>query len=471
MRKFAIVLMMLSVVSIGQAFILADFETDVDGFVAINTPLSTLETSTTAGTVTSGLQSLKVTHNPTNYWPIQWQAPSIPSRLGKLAVDITIFAADWPTGPWTRFNEKIALQSDGASGGGWDEYLTSESNWIDRNTGEPAPVDWGNWQGDCVRTVTIDISDYDLTGATFFTINMSFNCGTEGPYYLDNLRIVDEPYNPNPVDGGAGGLSTDLSWNNAIEDANSVAVWFGIAPEPNEADPNTILGPDTYKTLLSQVYYEEDPGATSTCPNANIGTLTESQVYTWCVETEPNYIPVPFWTFTASANIPPDANAGVDQFTWLNPLPDPNVVITLDGSASSDDGLIAPLTYTWTQTGGPTVDIDDPSAASPTFTTDNLGNNTEADSGDPYVFELTVDDGQFTDTDTVTVYVNSTSCSASNEAANAGGDPAGYYRYGDITGPDAPEGEAVPDCKVDLYDFVEVAINWLACSNIFEPCP
>jgi hypothetical protein len=300
---------------------------------------------------------------------------------------------------------------------------------------------------------------------------MSFNCGTEGPYYLDNLRIVDEPYNPNPVDGGAGGLSTDLSWNNAIEDANSVAVWFGIAPEPNEADPNTILGPDTYKTLLSQVYYEEDPGATSTCPNANIGTLTESQVYTWCVETEPNYIPVPFWTFTASANIPPDANAGVDQFVWLNPLPDPNVVITLDGSASSDDGLIAPLTYTWTQTGGPTVVIDDPSAASPTFTTDNLGNNTEADSGDPYVFELTVDDGQFTDTDTVTVYVNSTSCSASNEAANAGGDPAGYYRYGDITGPDAPEGEAVPDCKVDLYDFVEVAINWLACSNIFEPCP
>ena len=40
--------------------------------------------------------------------------------------------------------------------------------------------------------------------------------------------------------------------------------------------------------------------------------------------------------------------------------------VTLDGTASSDLDLDV-LAFAWTQTGGPTVTLSDPAAASPTF--------------------------------------------------------------------------------------------------------
>ena len=462
MRKYVAILMILGVASISQAVMLADFETGTDGFVPTGTTTSILATdNTTTAAITSGAQCLKIIHKPTNYWPIQWQAPSVPTRLGKLQVDVTLLASEWPTQPWSRFCEKISLTSDGA-GGGWAEYSTSEANWTDRNTGETTSVDWGAWDGDCIRTLTIDISDYDLTGATYFSINFSFNCGTEGPYYLDNLHFVDEPYNPNPTDGGLGGLLTDLSWNNAVDDANSITVWFAETPVEVPTDPNTFFSLDTYKNLLDPVYTEINPGATSICPNANLPTLVDGQEYTWCVETDPNTIPVLFWTFTATINEAPIADAGADQDLYG----DPNTVATLDGSASSDDGLIAPLTYTWTQTAGPTVTIDSPNAATTTVTLPEIANSVEywnAPAADAYVFELTVDDGQAQDTDSVTVTLSTDSCVASVEAG-------GFYFYGDIASA-AGAGYEYRDCKVDLYDFAELALNWLGCSNTFEACP
>ena len=62
------------------------------------------------------------------------------------------------------------------------------------------------------------------------------------------------------------------------------------------------------------------------------------------------------------------------------------------------------------------------------------------------------------------VYVNSNSCLSTQQH------PDGYLFYGDITGPDGTADQMVPDCKVDLYDFAEIALNWLNCSNLFEAC-
>lgn len=462
MKNFAVLLMLLCIASISQAVMLADFETDFDGFVLHSSPYSTLERSQTAGAVTSGEWCLKVTHTPTNYWPIRWDAPSVPSRMAKFQFDLTCFAADWPAQPWTRFCEKISLVS--SVNGWWESPVTTTANWTNRLTGEAAPVDWGAWDGDCFRTCTIDLTNYPyLEGATSFAIVFSFNCGTAGPYYIDNVHFVDEPWNPNPTDGGLGGLSTNLSWNNATDSLNWVKVWFAETPIESPTDPNTILSVDTYKNLLTHVYTEISPGATSTCPNANIGTLTDGQEYTWCVESDPNTIPVNFWTFTATPNIAPTADAGADQDLYLNG--DPNLVAILDGSNSSDDGLIAPLTYRWTQTAGPAVVIDDPNAATTTVTLSEIANSVETwnnPAAAAYVFELTVDDGQAQDTDSVSVTLSTDSCVASVEAG-------GFYFYGDVAGPNGA-GFGNRDCKIDLYDLAEIAVNWLGCSNTFEAC-
>jgi len=65
----------------------------------------------------------------------------------------------------------------------------------------------------------------------------------------------------------------------------------------------------------------------------------------------------------------------------------PGDSVTLDGSGSSDPEESS-LTYEWSQTGGSTVELDDSTAASPSFTAPDL------DSTSTLTFELTVEDGQ-----------------------------------------------------------------------------
>ena len=61
-----------------------------------------------------------------------------------------------------------------------------------------------------------------------------------------------------------------------------------------------------------------------------------------------------------TANVPPSANAGIDQ------IASEQVTVTLDGTASDDsDGTIA--TVAWTQTAGVGVALGDATALSPTF--------------------------------------------------------------------------------------------------------
>lgn len=90
------------------------------------------------------------------------------------------------------------------------------------------------------------------------------------------------------------------------------------------------------------------------------------------------------------SNRAPDANAGADQ-TVETPA-----TVTLDGSASSDaDGDT--LSYSWVQTGGTAVTLQNASSASASF------DAAEVSAEESLVFELTVNDGEFSDTDPVTV--------------------------------------------------------------------
>ena len=88
----------------------------------------------------------------------------------------------------------------------------------------------------------------------------------------------------------------------------------------------------------------------------------------------------------------PAASAGPDQTVAED------TVVTLDATGSSDpEG--DPLTYTWVQTGGPTVTLSDANAAQPTFTAP------DATGSYSVTFEVTVSDGTNSSTDTVTINV------------------------------------------------------------------
>ncbi|MBN1260678.1 MAG: DUF11 domain-containing protein [Anaerolineae bacterium] len=64
-------------------------------------------------------------------------------------------------------------------------------------------------------------------------------------------------------------------------------------------------------------------------------------------------------------NRPPIADAGEDQTVYTS------APVMLDGSASDDPDGNLPLTYQWTQTGGPAVTLSNPTAVTPTFTAPN----------------------------------------------------------------------------------------------------
>ena len=100
---------------------------------------------------------------------------------------------------------------------------------------------------------------------------------------------------------------------------------------------------------------------------------------------------------TVTANVPPTADAGPDQ--TVSSLD----VVTLDGSGSTDgDGTI--VTYTWTQTTGVDVTLDETVPTMPTFTAPNVG-------GDEILtFELVVtdDDGAPSLADAVIITINPT---------------------------------------------------------------
>ena len=98
-----------------------------------------------------------------------------------------------------------------------------------------------------------------------------------------------------------------------------------------------------------------------------------------------------------TANVVPTADAGPDQVVSSFDL------VTLDGSGSADtDGTVD--VYTWTQTTGTAVTLDETVPAMPTFTAPNVG------SDDILTFELVVtdDDGDVSLADTVVITINPT---------------------------------------------------------------
>ncbi|MCP4958785.1 MAG: hypothetical protein GY925_05880 [Actinomycetia bacterium] len=92
----------------------------------------------------------------------------------------------------------------------------------------------------------------------------------------------------------------------------------------------------------------------------------------------------------ASGNQPPTVSAGANRSSVTG------ATVTLAGSGI-DDGQLSALTYSWAQTDGATAAPSNSAIARPTVT---------FPTADTYVYELTVDDGQYTATDQVVITVS-----------------------------------------------------------------
>jgi hypothetical protein len=124
------------------------------------------------------------------YYRLEWQGAPLNLTDAQLQFDLTMVASEWPSQPWTKVADKIAVNSDGPSG--WKEYdnLTVATN---RDTGEATGLDWGAWDGDANKTYTLDVSDYDETGATWMQIIIAVqdnNVFDGGNFYFDNFRLI-----------------------------------------------------------------------------------------------------------------------------------------------------------------------------------------------------------------------------------------------------------------------------------------
>ena len=100
-------------------------------------------------------------------------------------------------------------------------------------------------------------------------------------------------------------------------------------------------------------------------------------------------------TTCGGGNLPPVANAGMDQS--VNSC----TMVSLNGSGSSDpDSGPNPLTFAWSQTAGPTVVINSPTSATPTFEAPNVATSAVL------TFQLTVSDSLAMNSDTISVTAN-----------------------------------------------------------------
>ena len=102
-------------------------------------------------------------------------------------------------------------------------------------------------------------------------------------------------------------------------------------------------------------------------------------------------------TADVTVGVRPSPNRAPTAVPGWNQAVPVNAMVTLTGSAEDPDaGHVAAMTYTWTQTSGPTITLSDANVAEPTFTPTAIGD---------YVFTLTVrDPGDLTHSASVTIH-------------------------------------------------------------------
>jgi hypothetical protein len=240
------------------------------------------------------------------------------------------------------------------------------------------------------------------------------------------------PFKPFPSDDGlATPGAVELSWT---------------LPDP--CVPGQPVPVDVYFTDdLTALVQFTDPAAIQIVNKQNVTSVvvqTQPKTrYYWAVDTYVDSaaeFPVigPIFSFLVD-NMPPRVNGGADIVTWLQ---DGSRTGNLDATVTDEDAY----TVNWTVVSEPNVGNAVIQAATAEDTSVTLSAVGE------YILQLEASDGEYTGSDTVTIYVYSDSCEAAQSV------PGYEPLVGDLNG----------DCRVDDIDMALLQENWLQDNSLTE---
>jgi hypothetical protein len=262
------------------------------------------------------------------------------------------------------------------------------------------------------------------------TLNLDYNVTNEGRTTLTAIHNL----RPNPTDGGiAVAGEVELSWT---------------LPDP--CVPGESVSVDVYFTDdLQSLEQFTDPTAIQVVNNQNLTSVvvqTQPKTrYYWAIDT---YIGDPndpifgsIFSFVAD-NLPPNVEAGANVVAWLE---GGTKAGNLDATVTDNDAY----TVQWTvvsepdDPNNPDAVIADPSAEDTTITLSAVGE---------YVLQLEASDGEYTDSDTVTINVYNDGCEAAQSL------PDYVPLPGDVNG----------DCIFDQLDLDILNEDWLKDISLTE---